>query len=590
MALFARLLGGNNAVSAQAVPAPSEVPAEPPLASSASGDLAARVRESLDLLEADLRVLIGQVGAAADRVHDRIGTSTQSLDAIGVSTGDLSRLADLASQNVTVLASATEQIAQSSSEISRQVLAATRLTDEAGESANRAGNYVDRLRDSTSRIDSIVNLIASIAKQTNLLALNARIEAARAGDAGKGFAVVAAEVKALASETQRATAEIAQQVDALRRDAEGSIDTLGMIAVVLDQIRPLFAAIAGSVEEQVSTTNAVSHNATDTSKFAVQVSDRAKSIKEAVSRLTEESAEIDRSAGAASDMTRTLSTRLSIFLRQTEIGDRRRFDRLPCERAATVSIGSIELRGRIVDLGEGGVLVEPEQPPPADANGALVALDLVGIGRSQGRLANCSHLGMHMQFVDVTPDFQRMLGKMLADIRAENREIVELTKEAGIFIATMFEEAIRRGQLQLDQLFDNRYEPIPDTNPQQYRTPYLSLLEEILTPIQEKLLASDPRMIFCAAVDRNAYLPVHNLKYSHPQRPDDVTWNIANCRNRRIFDDRAGLCAARSARPFLIQSYPRDMGTGAMVWMKEIDVPIRVHGRHWGGFRMAYRL
>jgi methyl-accepting chemotaxis protein len=580
MALFTRLLRGNTAVAAQTAPVPSEVPAEPLPASRASNDLAARARESLDLLEADLRVLIGQVGNAADRVHDRIGTSTQSLDAIGVSTGDLSRLADLASQNVTILASATEQIAQSASEISRQVLAATKLTDEAGESANRAGNYVDRLRDSTSRIDSIVNLIASIAKQTNLLAL----------DAGKGFAVVAAEVKALANETQRATAEIAQQVDALRRDAEGSIDTLGMIAVVLDQIRPLFSSIAGSVEEQVSTTNVVSHNATDTSKFAVQVSDRAKSIKDAVSRLTEESAEIDRSAGAASDMTRTLSTRLSIFLRQTEIGDRRRYDRLPCERTAVVSLGNVVLRGRIVDLGEGGVLVEPEQPPPPEANGSLAALELDGIGSSQGRLTNCSHLGMHFQFANSSPAFQRKLAGTLADIRAENSDIVELTKETGIFVATMFEEAIRRGQLQLDQLFDNRYEPIPNTNPQQYWTPYLPLLEEMLTPIQEKLLASDPRMIFCAAVDRNAYLPVHNLKYSHPQRPDDVAWNIANCRNRRIFDDRAGLCAARSARPFLIQSYPRDMGNGVTIWMKEIDVPIRVLGRHWGGFRMAYRL
>jgi len=587
MALFARLLRGNNAVTAQADPVSTEAPAEPRPAAS---DLAARVRESLDLLEADLRVLIGRVGGAADRVHDGIGTSTQSLDAIRVSTGELSGLADLASQNVTILASATEQIAQSASEISRQVTAATKLTDEAGESASRAGDHVDRLRESTSRIDSIVNLIATIAKQTNLLALNARIEAARAGDAGKGFAVVAAEVKALAGETQRATAEIAQQVDALRRDAEGSIDTLGMIAVVLDRIRPLFAAIAGSVEEQVSTTNAVSHNATDTSKFAVQVSDRAKSIKESVSRLTEESTEIDRSAGAASDMTRTLSTRLSIFLRQTEIGDRRRFDRLPCERAAVVSIGNVVLRGRIVDLGEGGVLVEPEHPPPADAEGAVVSVELAGIGCCEGRLATCSHLGMHIQFVDCASEFQHLLGNTLNNIRDENREIVELAKEAGVFIATMFEEVIRQGRLQLDELFDNRYEPIPDSNPQQYRTPYLPLFEELLTPIQEKLLSSDPRMIFCAVVDRNAYLPVHNLKYSHPQRPDDVTWNIANCRNRRIFDDRAGLCAARSARPYLIQSYPRDMGNGVTIWMKEIDVPIRVLGRHWGGFRTAYRL
>jgi methyl-accepting chemotaxis protein len=97
-------------------------------------------------------------------------------------------------------------------------------------------------------------------------------------------------------------------------------------------------------------------------------------------------------------------------------------------------------------------------------------------------------------------------------------------------------------------------------------------------------------MVFCAAVDRNGYLPVHNLKYSHPQRPDDPIWNVANCRNRRIFDDRAGLAAARNARPYLIQSYPRDMGNGAIVMMKEIDAPLRVLDKHWGGFRMAYHM
>ena len=97
-------------------------------------------------------------------------------------------------------------------------------------------------------------------------------------------------------------------------------------------------------------------------------------------------------------------------------------------------------------------------------------------------------------------------------------------------------------------------------------------------------------MAFCAMIDRNGYLPVHNKIYSHPQRPGDVTWNTANSRNRRIFNDAAGLAAGRNSRAYLIQSYARDMGNGNTVMMREIDVPIRVKGRHWGGFRTAYRL
>ena len=83
----------------------------------------------------------------------------------------------------------------------------------------------------------------------------------------------------------------------------------------------------------------------------------------------------------------------------------------------------------------------------------------------------------------------------------------------------------------------------------------------------------DPRMVFCAAVDRNGYLPVHNKIYSQPQRPGDVAWNTANCRNRRIFNDPRPR-RAQNKRTYLIQSYPRDMGNGQTIMMREIDVPI----------------
>jgi methyl-accepting chemotaxis protein len=84
-------------------------------------------------------------------------------------------------------------------------------------------------------------------------------------------------------------------------------------------------------------------------------------------------------------------------------------------------------------------------------------------------------------------------------------------------------------------------------------------------------------------------LGVHNAIYSQPQRRGDVAYNTVHSRNRRIFDDRAGLSAARNVRPYLIQNYPRDMGNGVVVLMQEIDAPIRVFGKHWGGFRTAYR-
>ena len=96
-------------------------------------------------------------------------------------------------------------------------------------------------------------------------------------------------------------------------------------------------------------------------------------------------------------------------------------------------------------------------------------------------------------------------------------------------------------------------------------------------------------MVYCIAVDRNGYVPTHNRKYCQPQRPGDVVWNTAHSRYRRIFDDRTGLASARNRRPFLLQTYRRDMGGGRFVLMKEASAPIEVQGRHWGGLRLAYQ-
>jgi methyl-accepting chemotaxis protein len=162
--------------------------------------------------------------------------------------------------------------------------------------------------------------------------------------------------------------------------------------------------------------------------------------------------------------------------------------------------------------------------------------------------------------------------------------------QAGTALTKIFEDAVTSGAISVDDMFDTDYVEIPGTNPVQHRTRILGWADRALPPFQEAFLTKDPRMAFCVMIDRNGYLPVHNKLYSHPQRPGDVAYNTANSRNRRIFNDPAGLAAGRNLRTYLIQSYARDMGNGKTVMMREIDVPIRVHGRHWGGFRTAYKL
>lgn len=170
----------------------------------------------------------------------------------------------------------------------------------------------------------------------------------------------------------------------------------------------------------------------------------------------------------------------------------------------------------------------------------------------------------------------------------EDSPFIARVTELAAQIAQRFEQALDQGELAEADLFDTSYVKIAGTNPQQVRTRYLDFTDRVLPALQEPMLELSTKVVFCAAVDRNGYLPTHNLKFSKPQGADPV-WNAANCRNRRIFDDRTGLGAARNQRRFLLQTYRRDMGGGKFVLMKDLSAPIVVRGKHWGGLRFAYQ-
>lgn len=173
--------------------------------------------------------------------------------------------------------------------------------------------------------------------------------------------------------------------------------------------------------------------------------------------------------------------------------------------------------------------------------------------------------------------------------RVRDTAIIELVKNTAERIARLFEQAIDKRETSLDKLFDTNYQPIPNTEPQQFMVDFVEITDRYVAPILEEMLEEDSRIVFCAAVDRNGYLPTHNKKFSHRQKPGKPDWNNANCRNRRIFNDRTGLACGQNTNPFLLQTYRRDMGNGQHVLMYDCSAPIFVKGKHWGGFRMGFR-
>lgn len=190
--------------------------------------------------------------------------------------------------------------------------------------------------------------------------------------------------------------------------------------------------------------------------------------------------------------------------------------------------------------------------------------------------------GRFNSLVSFTEDMVLLLEE--SGVETEDTPLIRECMHYANEISEIFTNAVRNRHLSQSDLFDENYRPIAHSDPQQMMTRFTDFTDAALTELQEEFLAKHERVVFCVAIDRNGYLPTHNKIYSKPQG-NDPTWNAANCRNRRIFSDRTGLSAGQNTKPFLMQTYRRDMGGGKFTLMKDLSAPIFFEGRHWGGFR-----
>lgn len=558
----------------------------PDTSAPAEGDSA---KEILELLELELGAMIRQLERAANSVAGGAEATAATLTTIRQRTDALTGRTSAAQGTATTFSQAADKFTHSAEGIGSQVRDASKLADEAATAAREASANVDRLRESSAAIGNVVNLIAQIARQTTLLALNSTIEAARAGAAGRGFAVVATEVKALAVQTQSATEEISKKIEALQRDAAGSVDAVHRISQAIEAIRPVFENVNGAVAEQNHTTGQMAENAASASHFIISVGDSAAEIDHATKQAEAHGESVATAGKAVTAFAQKLKSRCAVLLRQGQREDRRKNERLPCSLKIEIQTGRGLITAPVYEIALEGLLIGGPDAERLPRNESLSAT-LRDVGACKLRIAECSKAGAQARFEAPNAALREKIEDKMWSIHDENTEFVTRAMEAGTALTRIFEQGVADRAISIEDMFDTDYVEIPGSNPVQHRTKILDWADRALPPFQEAFLAKDPRTVFCVMIDRNGYLPVHNKIYSHPQRPGDVAFNTASSRNRRIFNDPAGLAAGRNQRAYLIQSYARDMGNGITVMMREIDVPIRVQGRHWGGFRTAYRL
>ncbi len=263
-------------------------------------------------LEQEVGVVVEGIASASTELTAAADSMVTVASDTTARAATVSAASAAANGDVNAVAAATEELAASVAEISRQIAESAGMAAGAVEQSSRADTTVANLNAAAATIGEVTHLIGSIAAQTNLLALNATIEAARAGDAGKGFAVVASEVKALASQTAQATQSIARQIAAMQSATQDATSDLGAIRQTIGRISEVTAAVAAAVKEQGAATRDIAQNV---QRAAIGTSD----IAGAIDGVTMAAGETGGAANQVQATAVSLSSQAELVRRQ--VGD-----------------------------------------------------------------------------------------------------------------------------------------------------------------------------------------------------------------------------------------------------------------------------
>jgi methyl-accepting chemotaxis protein len=274
------------------------------------------IEQRISAFNVTLDGLIGDNMALAEKMQATSRDLSASADAASQRCAAVASASDQASGNVQTVATAAEELSASITEISRQVTTSAQIAGEATDQAGKTNARVQELASAAQKIGDVVKLINDIAGQTNLLALNATIEAARAGEAGKGFAVVASEVKNLATQTAKATEDIAAQVSGMQDATGETVSAIQAISGTIGKIHEIATTIASAVEEQGAATQEIARNVQQAAAGTKNVSSNIASVNQATEGTARASADVQAVVGELRQRAETLRSSVTTFFEE----------------------------------------------------------------------------------------------------------------------------------------------------------------------------------------------------------------------------------------------------------------------------------
>jgi methyl-accepting chemotaxis protein len=276
--------------------------------------------QNINVMHKNLRRMIASVFTSAERIATASEQFSATNRQITSDSAEVSQQASVAStttenlkHNLQTVATGTEQMSATIQNIARNATDSARVTGEAVKTTQATNAAVAKLGESSTKIGQVIKVITSIAGQTNLLALNATIEAARAGEAGKGFAVVANEVKELAKQTSKATADISMRIAAIQADTKESVNAIAGIGVIIDHINEITGTIATAVEQQSATTNEMAQNVNEAAKGSIEIARNIEGVANAARSTSTNATDSQQGAEELARMSTELHSLVSQF-------------------------------------------------------------------------------------------------------------------------------------------------------------------------------------------------------------------------------------------------------------------------------------
>ncbi len=545
------------------------------------------VKAMVQSVEEEVDVAHKSAQARADDLREILAELSRSMEDLrkGVDMVGLGSIDTRA--NIQSVSAAVEAMQASSREVGEQANKTSQLATTAVQIAEEAGRRMERLTQSAAQVAATVKMIADISTQTNMLALNATIEAARAGEAGRGFAVVASEVKQLSQKTAVATKDISVQIQEIVEATSSASGSMNEVGKIIREMQEMAHGVAEHATSQIGSLNDIGDSALSASGGAEDLSRTARMFSAGVKEVETVSMNVQDFGEKVASMLSNLTNRLVITVRGFLGVDGRRAVRMPIRLAVRIHIGEYQEATETMEISEGGCSLRMPDLRP-DEN-STIELEITGLGTTRCTVVGFTESAMRVAFVDLPVATSKALVALIKEEHDKDVSLKEIVTQRRDLVQAALGDAVKRGEISFDDLFDTHYEPIPRSNPEQFTTLSLPLLERLLPSILEPAMSADARIAYSAAVDRNGYVPVHNKIYSEPQG-GDPDWNFRHSRNRRIFDDRAGLAAARNLHGVLVQTYPRHIGSAEVEMMKDLSAPIMIQGRHWGAVRIGVPL